>query len=571
MKLTPKLKSWCVLHMEVDADASDAVFKKAVGEALSDELLTDEQFLKLSKTKNDEDAEDFNGMMKQFGGALNELTDLLKEEKGDKKSKGKRPIVDDDDEDEEEDEKSTLQDEEEDDDEEEVPVKSKKTPKSKKEAPTKLEKMISSMSMPTGIEQSEKSISIRVKEAADSYSKTKSGLVFPGATKSGKIHPLAGRPVTDFSDPSMGARQLESASDLDLAVCGAFSKFMCQIARVKSRSLAFMQMPQHDKELLMYAMEHMAWGGSTTGDNFADIKGRKLFELEQKALIDDGVSGGLEAAPIVFDDLVIQTPLLNGELFPLVNSVPIDRGRRIEGVATGTVTGGWGGVDDTDIALFSTASYVTAFDTTIFRWEGAIEIGLDFMSDTPIDFAQHVTAQYGERLLEDLDDVIATGNGTTQPEGITVKAGTTSISFGGSTTIGGYESLRFGVAKPEHKGNASTAVFCGTEQSYMRAKAIPVGASDARRLSNTVSMPGYDDYSWMERPYKINESLGNTKIFYAILGRYRMYRRRGLTMRTSTEGKTLIRKNAMLISCTARYGGQLERGAVAAVTSTAPA
>ena len=82
---------------------------------------------------------------------------------------------------------------------------------------------------------------------------------------------------------------------------------------------------------------------------------------------------------------------------------------------------------------------------------------------------------------------------------------------------------------------------------------------------------GYDNYSIMDRPYKINESLANTQIFYAILARYRMYRRRGLTMRTSTEGDTLIRNNEMLMVAMARYGGQLERAGVAAVTTTAPA
>jgi HK97 family phage major capsid protein len=75
----------------------------------------------------------------------------------------------------------------------------------------------------------------------------------------------------------------------------------------------------------------------------------------------------------------------------------------------------------------------------------------------------------------------------------------------------------------------------------------------------------------MGRPYKINESLGNTKIFYAILKRYRMYRRRGLTIKTTQEGDTLVRRNELLLTAQARYGGQLERGGAAAVTSTAPA
>lgn len=412
----------------------------------------------------------------------------------------------------------------------------------------------------------EPSADVRVKGAWEQYATTKGIKTFPAHTKSGRPHPHAGKPMIDFAEKG---RPIEEASELDRAVIGAFCKFQVLTAqRGGSRTFGFQGLPQHDKELLLHAMEHMKWAGASDGGDYADIVNRQLAPREQKALIDDAVSGGLEAAPIVFDDQVIQAPLLNGELYPLVNTVPLDRGRRVEGVATSTVTGAWGGVDASPIALFNTASYVTAFDTTIYRWQGSIQIGLDFLSDTPIDFGAHITSQYGERLLEDLDDVIAAGNGTTQPEGIIVKSGTTSINFGGATSLGNYESLRFGVTKQEHKPNlAGTAVFCGTETSYMRARAIPVGSADARRIGGG----DYSGYTWMERPYKINASLTNAQIFYAILGRYRMYRRRGLTLRTSTEGDTLIRANEMLIVATARFGGQLERGACAAVTATAPA
>ena len=290
---------------------------------------------------------------------------------------------------------------------------------------------------------------------------------------------------------------------------------------------------------------------------------------EQKALIDDATSGGLEAAPIYFDDQAIQAPLLNGELFPKVNVVSIDRGRRIEGVTVGTPTMVWGGVDSTAIALFNTAAFVAAFDTTIFRCDGAIEIGLDFLSDTPIEFGSRITQSYGERLLVELDNVIADGNGTTQPEGIMQKAGVTAVAFGGvAATLAVYEALRFGVSKQEHKSVVDgSAVFCGTETSYRRVRAIPVGAADARRLGGE----NYDSYSWMQRPYAINSQLANTEIFYAILARYRMYRRRGLTIRTTSEGSTLARRNVMLVIATSRFGGQLERAACAALTTTAQA
>lgn len=579
MILTPRLKTWLVRNEGVKASSTETEFKEAAGNAVVSGKLTPDVLKNLSTTEEDEEADGFHLAMKGIAETLGEIKSVLSsksseeeedddlEEKGQKEeSKGacekcKSPVMID----------------------EKGGYTCKKCGYMKKpegknyeggstkggRMPSKFEKMVMQVSGGRGMyaDDEEKSFDIRVKEAAELYSNTKSALTFPSYDAKGREHAFAGQPVRDFTDPSKGARIIESASELDIAVSGAFAKFLVTTATKGSRNLAFMQLPEHDKELLMHAMQSMKWAGASKGQDEEDIKNRLLNAMEQKALIDDATSGGLEAAPIVFDDMVIQTPLLNGELYPLVNVIPIDRGRRIEGVATGTVTGSWGGVDDTTITLFTTTAYVTAFDTTIFRWEGAVRIGLDFLSDTPIDFGQHFTQQYGERLLEDLDDVIATGNGTTQPEGIMNKSGATSVSFGAATSLGNYESLRFGVAKPEHKANLMrTAVFCGTETSYQRARAIPVGASDARRLGGM----DYDSYKWMERPYKINESLTNQQIFYTLLGRYRMYRRRGLSMRTSQEGDTLIRANEMLMVAMARYGGQAERGAVIARTSDAP-
>lgn len=530
MKLTSKMKGWLRQNAGVVAGAPATELKKAVARCLMTGELSVKKYEELSKTEEDELADDVRTTLGELKGML----------------------------------KSLREDEDEDEDVSDIEFDEMPDTKSisrKGSTSSSLKKLMSGLG---SIDESdEDSIEVRVKEAAEQYSTTKSALRYPMHNSKGRQHALAGEVVRDFSS----GRALDEASERDRAIAGAWSKYIVNAARVKSRSIAFAQLPQHDKELVMYALQNEKWGGSSDGGDYSDIKDRRLTPSEQKALIDDSTSGGLEAAPIVFDDMVIQAPLLNGELYPLVNTIPLDRGRRIEGVSVGKVTGSWNGVDSTAISLFDTASYVSAFDTTIFRWQGAVRVGLDFLSDSPIDFGRILTDQYGERLLEDLDDVIATGDGTTQPEGITVKTGATSVAWGGTTTLGNYESLRFGVHKREHTQNlARTAVWVGTETSYQRARAIPVGASDARRLGGM----DYSSYQWMERPFKINETMGNTKVAYCLLGRYRMYRRRGLTIKTSQEGDTLIRNNEMLMVATARYGGQLERGAVCARTTTAP-
>lgn len=553
LKLTQELKSWLVTQNKCVATASDLEFRKAAGEALVDGTLTTENYGSLTKDAKTEEVNQFSNRLNAIADGLEKLTVLLTPKEVVVEEKSVETIT----------KEKAIKPEE-------------KAEKPEEKAGKPITKMMKMLSMGGSSEDGEKDVDIRVKEAIEMYSAgNKSAMIYPNQTKNGNGHPFAGQPVKDYTS---GGRTLETPSDRDKAIVGAWGKFLCAIAQKRSKTLAWMGLPEHDKEIILYALHNEKWCGNIGDDpsseaaNYANVIDRKLTPHEQKGLIDDSTSGGTEAVPIVFDDMLISTPILYGELFPLVNLIPLDRGRRIQGARAGIVSSEWGGVDDTSVTLFDTTSYVTAFDTTIYRWQGSIYVGLDFLSDTPIDFAQFLSSQYGEVMLRDMDEVVATGNGTTQPEGIIHKSGTASVAWGGLTTLGNYESLRFGVHKREHLPNmARTAVFCGTEVSYYRAKAIPVGASDARRLSQTVSMPDYNGYSWMDRPYKINESLSNSEIFYAILGRYRMYRRRGLTIRNSVEGDTLIRRNEMLVVAMARYGGQLERGAAAAVTTTAPA
>ncbi len=529
MKITDALKAWLVEAKGAKPDAGDDDLRKAAAEALVDGSLSAERYGELARDPAADEADALDAKMSRIADGLERLAERLAAKADD----GQEAAAD-----------------------------------------TKVKKAgnLDGAFRDAGDDDGDE-VQVRVKEAAERYQTTKTALCYPKETKAGRPHQMAGRRVWDY-DAKEGGRALDEPSERDKAVVGAFGKLLCAAAQKRSRTLAWMGLPDHDKELVQYAMHNMAWCGNSgqCDANYADIVNRKLTALERKALIDDSTSGGIEAVPLPFDDMIVATPILHGEFFPLVNVVPLDKGRRVQGAAAGIVTGSWGGVDATSISLFDTTSYVSAFDTTVFRWQGAIQIGLDYISDTPIDFAQFLTQQYGEVLLNNLDDVICTGNGTTQPEGIMTKSGTTSVAFGGTTTIGNYESLRFGVHKRELSGPAgSTAVFGGTDTSYQRAVSIPVGASDSRRIKNAVSMTNYDEYTWMGRPYKISDALTNAQVFFAVLGRYRMYRRRGLTVKTSTEGDTLIRANELLLAVTARFGGQLERGAAAAVTSTAEA
>lgn len=402
----------------------------------------------------------------------------------------------------------------------------------------------------------------RVKRAHEQYAHSRSELRYPSETARGVKHPFAGQLVGEGEGPTK--RIIEQPSRRDAAISGAYVKW--SLAGCKGLPAKLM-MTDHDKDLIHYALTEMEWGGETNleGDKGV-LNGIKLQPHHQKALIDDATSGGLEAAPIVFDDMLITTPLLYGEFFPSVNVVPIARGRRIEGVSIGNVTMSSGGADNTNITLFTTTSFIAAFDTNIYVCDGAIEIGLDFLSDSPIDIVGEINRQYGIRQLAWLDEQICIGDGTTEPEGITVASGTTSVAGGSAApTVGVYESFFFGVTKKYKQGYpADRIMFGANETTYQRARAIAVGASDARRIFGMT----HGDYMLMGHKYGISEAMANTQAFFANMARYRMYRRMGITIRSTTEGQTLVRKNLLMISARGRWGGQLEDGGAAAYSST---
>lgn len=557
MKMTEALKRWLVDNCCVEKDVEDDKFREAAGDALVKDTLSPEKYAELTADPKAGEANEFAAKLDAIADGLKGLVALQQPKKDPDKEtdEAAKKAAD---------EKAAAD-----------KAAAEKAATEKKAA----EKGAGTDGKADWQEAVKASLSgegtnHRVKGAWEGYSDTKSAALYPTKDKHGRTHPKAGQQLMSRDEGS--GYPIDNPSELDKAVIGAWCQWKC-ITRLRggSRKAGWDALPQHSKELVQYAVHEMNWAGSSRLDSdFADIDNRKLSEMERKDLLDDavGFSGGLEAAPIVFDAAVIEAPLLYGELYPLVNVVTIPRGRRIEGVSILRVTGGWGGVDATPITEFITTNYVANFDTTIWRWEGAVLIGKDFLADTPINFGQIITRQYGEALLQDLDNAIATGAGT-QPLGIVSTAGA-GTAWLGATNLGNYETLRFGIPKQEHQGGMlKSAVFCGTEQSYQRSKSIAVAAADNRRVFayDSTTTGNYDDYSIMARAYKINASMTNARVFYAIMKRYRLYLRHGLELRTTEDGRTLVRRNEIMISCTARYGGQLERAAAAVFVADAPA
>jgi len=405
----------------------------------------------------------------------------------------------------------------------------------------------------------------RVKSAAEQYENTRKEAVIPAFARkdgSGGRRPDAGQPAT------FGGKALAHPSQLGKAVAAAWVKWCVTHEHGPQGLPANLRLTDHDRDLVTYAANELAWTGSFK--NGQTVNGKKLDEIGRKGLLDDTISGGIEVTPVVFDEAIILTPVLYGELFPHVNVVNVGRGRRIKSAQMQNPTFTSGTSEGTAITPFNTASFVSGFDTAIHVATGAMEIGLDFEEDSPVDLGSVILEKYGEKSMEWLERVIAVGNGYNEPLGFLNTVGLVSLQSdngaGGYPTVSDYEGLMFGIAKQWRNEPGAVVAFVGSDTSYRRARAIQVGPGDERRVFGMEHL----EYMLLGRPYKVQNNIPNNKLACINLRRYRLYRRLGLNVRVEQAGRALALANTKLLVLRMRYGGQLENAnAMAVITDAA--
>lgn len=582
MKLTQAMKKWLSENKNIKSDATDEEFRAAATKAIADGSLSPAMFAKLCEDESSSNVTDrfkalMEGVMEKALAPFNERLAILEgskasEEETDEEEEADEEEADDDGEDSSKQIDSMIKaalkrhglgvEDEDDDDENEEPTKV---------SSGDIVKMFAGIDRQSATQKSWSNS--RVKSAVDQFSDTKSALHYSSDCK--HVH-LRGQRVTSGKD----GHELDNLSIRDKAIAGAWFKMAvnraCNVAgKSVPRSYALTDL---DKQLVMFAVTECKFTGligysERYDEGKFNINNRKLSDYEQKALLDDSTSGGLEAAPIVFDDAVITTPLLNGELFPLVSLINLPRGRRVEGWAIGNPSITSGTAEGTDISLFNTSAFISAFDTTIYNAVGAMELGLDFEEDAPNNVLDIVVERYGQQFLTWLDDKIANGNGTAEPQGIfTATPGTTVTSDNGNTgpaTLSDYEGLLFGLQKQYRtQADRDRTVFVSNDVAYRRSRAMKVDpastSTDERRLLGM----DHESYITLGHPHKIQHSIANTKIAFTNLRYYRMYRRLGLNVRIERAGKDLALNNTELVVVRARFGGRIElSGALAATTN----
>lgn len=534
MRLTAKLKGWLKENMSVPETASDEEYLTAAHKAIDDGKLTQEKLAELTAEPKAEDKPDpaivamaqLTAAVQKIGERLDDVEKKREDDKFDRLAK----LID---------EKTTP------------PATPPTAGGDGADTPTPA-KLFGGTG--TGEDSASKPRHIK---AVERYDTTKQVACY---RKAGVLR--AGQPAEFEGEP------VYSPSRKDLAVIGASFKMLANLAgRAAGMQKDLYPMTDHDKELWEHAKNDEPWTGAIgargkqedTGKG-TDICRQYLTDHQKVALLDDATSGGQEVVPSIFEDAIITYPVLHGELFPNVDVRSLPRGSTMES-ATMTSPSLAYKAEGTAIDVYDATSMVAAFDINIYPVTGSIEYGNDFAADSPVNIGAEITRLYGEQHLLWLDNQIANGDGTTEPEGLLLPAsvGPTDIGNpnGGANAapqVVDFETLIRSVPKQYRRPDLrSRTGFVFNDTSYFRARGIKVGTNDVRRVFGM----DHQGYMLLEFPCFIQNNIANTKAGFFVLPFYRMYRRQGLEVRVETGGRTLALANKTLVVVRARYGGKL--------------
>jgi len=372
-------------------------------------------------------------------------------------------------------------------------------------------------------------------------------------------HARTGEPITYQGSP------VYMPSPRTRAKIGAFTKHFLRTnhgADLQKVGLPLPTITEHDEQLLKGMWANGLWCGTTAEG--MEVEGKTFDDLKLKApLINDATSGGQYLIPSDFDTELITTPLLYGELLPMVDLRPTVRDA-VEAASIGNPTVTWSTAEGSALSAFDATSLIAQITETVRPVAVAIECGRDMLADSPADVGAAILEIFGQTMAKELDDVIATGNGTTQPEGIfTATSPTTVNSTNGSTgpwELDDIEALYFGIAK-QYRIPSLNPCFLTNDVTYSRWRGLSIGTSDARRLLGD----NYASYQTLGRPHLINGDVGNAQAAFVAMRRYRLWRRAGVEFFREAGGKTLVTANTILLMARARYAGCLVDGGGAAI------
>lgn len=410
---------------------------------------------------------------------------------------------------------------------------------------------------------------VRVKAHVERFSHTPTALVY--RKSHAKSMGLDGRPIlVDNHEVNMPTERTKH-------MCAVWLKFQILPESLNEREVEVVKWILHNEKF------HLPNDRGRTDAVYLTEKQRQsvwhghksFYSKGTKAVIDDTTSGGENAVPEFFDFDMITTPTLASEDIPsFCNNVMVPRGSSAENFIIGRPTISAANTEGSAVSVFGTSGFITNHDTSFFRAAGFIEVGRNFAEDAHPRLVSEIQNQYMNSVKLWLNEQIMAGDGTTEPQGITVDTGTGDITPAnpttGAITLADVLNMLFGVGKAHReRGGRGNAIYSMTDQTYKLIRSIATGVTGDTRL---VFGDSVEDYMLFGHPVLIEENgLSNADAVFCQMQGYRLYQRQGARFIREDRGDTQVRQNTFLIGVDVRYGGQLDEPNYAAVVDAFPA
>ncbi|HUY88802.1 MAG TPA: phage major capsid protein [Pirellulales bacterium] len=331
---------------------------------------------------------------------------------------------------------------------------------------------------------------------------------------------------------------------------------------------------EHENDLLAELAHDHLWVGDVNGRYYTGHKLSDALQTRGTDFIADSTSGGTSLVPYFFDQDLVTFPLLSGELFPRVDVRELSTSNQVRTQSLANLTANWSGAptegSGAAVPLQTTDGLIESLTSNACDVSLAIAIGRDLLMDTPLALGQEITVRMGARLAAELDKVIAVGDGVTQPKGLSLATGTNAVSAkngsAGPFEVADVEDMIASLPKQYRLKNDPSVCWVMNDATWFRLRGIPVSATDQRRIFGY----NYEQYQFVGRPVAISNDLPQIDMFFGKLSLYRMWRRLGLKIETSVEGKALRLQHEMLITARGRYAGQFVNGAGLSSMTNAP-
>jgi len=413
-------------------------------------------------------------------------------------------------------------------------------------------------------QENENKDAIRVKSQVERWSHNRTAVVHKGRTAKGLG--IEGQPIL------VNGNEVHHLTERTKWLSTAWAKFQLAPEHLNERETELVQWILHNEKF------HTPWSTSGESKMLSESERMSVWHAHKgmysKAVIDDTTSGGEYATPEFFDMDFITTPTLASEnISQYTNMVSVPRGTAAQNFIMGRPTIAAANTEGSATSVFTTTGFISNHDTEFYRAAGFMELGRNFLEDAHPGVLMEVYNQYMLSVQLWLNEQIMAGDGTTEPEGVTVDTGTGDITPAnpttGALTLADALNMLFGVGKAyRERGGRNNAIYCMTDQTYKLFRSIATGVTGDTRL---VFGDSVEDYTLFGHPVVIEENgLSNSDaVFFQAKG-YRLYQRQGARMIREDRGDALVRKNVILAGVDVRYGGQLDEPGYAAVVDSFP-